>query len=573
MSRKALLNKQKIIVVGNGMVGHHFIDQLYKINSNEFDIATFSEESQLAYNRVMLTSYFTGNSADDLALTTTEKYKNQGVEYYLNEEVLEINREDKKLVTASGRILAYDKLILATGSFPFVPPVPGKDQNHIHVYRTLNDLEAIECSAKISKVGVVIGGGLLGLEAANAIKQLGLETHVVEFAPRLMAVQLDQDGGELLRDKITALGVTVHTEKNTSEIINGDECRYRMNFADGSFLETDIIIFSAGIRPQDKLARQSGLVIGDRGGIVINDQCLTSDNSIYAIGECALWDNKIFGLVAPGYAMAKVAVSHLTKIGNREFTGADMSTKLKLMGVDVGSIGDAHGNTPESQSYSFIDSILGTYKKIVVSSDGTKLLGAVLVGDTSDYSQWLSLVQNTTTLTEPPEYLLIPNQDNDNLSITNVAALPANTQICACYDVPKLTIDDVIKKGAHDIAAIQSCTSAGTGCGGCLSLVTQLLESKLEKLNINKHKDAFIEVKPEKDDEQTYFIFPRIPNADLTPEHLIFIGEIAKKYNLNTKISTAHRIDLIGAELDQLPIIKKKMADVGLETQQILKDK
>jgi nitrite reductase (NADH) large subunit len=521
----------------------------------------------------MLTSYFTGNSADDLALTTKEKYKNQGVDYYLNEEVLEINREDKNLITASGRILTYDKLILATGSFPFVPPVPGKDQNHIHVYRTLNDLEAIKCSAKTSKVGVVIGGGLLGLEAANAIKQLGLETHVVEFAPRLMAVQLDQDGGELLRDKITALGVTVHTEKNTSEIITGDKCRYRMNFADGSFLETDIIIFSAGIRPQDKLARQSGLVIGDRGGIVINDQCLTSDNSIYAIGECALWDNKIFGLVAPGYAMAKVAVSHLTKIGNREFMGADMSTKLKLMGVDVGSIGDAHGNTPESQSYSFIDSMLGTYKKIVVSSDGTKLLGAVLVGDTSDYSQWLSLVQNNTVLTQPPEYLLIPNQNNDNLSNSSVAALPASTQICACYDVPKLAIDDAILKGAHDIAAIQSCTSAGTGCGGCLSLVTQLLETELEKQSINQHETDFIEVKSEKDDGHTYFIFPRIPNADLTPEHLISIGEIAKEYNLNTKISTAHRIDLIGLDLEQLSIIRKRMADVGLETEQVSKEK
>ena len=233
MDKKELLKKQKVIVVGNGMVGHHFIDQLNKASTNKFNIATFSEESRLAYNRVMLTSYFTGNSADDLALTTPQAYDQQGVEYYVNEEIITIDRELKNLSTISGKVLSYDKLVLATGSFPFVPPVPGKDQQHIHVYRTLNDLDAIASSAQQSQVGVVIGGGLLGLEAANAIKQLGLETHVVEFAPRLMAVQLDQDGGDLLCEKIIALNVKVHTEKNTTEIIKGENCRYRMNFADG----------------------------------------------------------------------------------------------------------------------------------------------------------------------------------------------------------------------------------------------------------------------------------------------------------------------------------------------------
>ncbi len=576
MSYIALGSKQKIIVVGNGMVGHHFIDQLNKANNNDFDITTFSDESRLAYNRVMLTSYFTGNSANNLALATSQGYDDQDVEYFLNDEVIAIDREQKNINTASGKTLSYDKLVLATGSFPFVPPVPGKEQDHIHVYRTLNDLEAIENSSKKSKVGVVIGGGLLGLEAANAIKELGLETHVVEFAPRLMAVQLDQDGGDLLREKIFALGVTVHTEKNTSEIIKGENCRYRMNFADGSFLETDVIVFSAGIRPQDALARQSGLVIGERGGIVIDDHCLTSDKSIYAIGECALWDNKIFGLVAPGYTMAKVAVSHLTNTEPGKFTGADMSTKLKLLGVEVGSIGDAHGNTPHSQSYSFIDSVLGTYKKIVVSADGKMLLGAVLVGDTSDYSQWLPLVLNKIILTEPPEYLLIPKQDSENSS--NIAALPDNAQVCACYDVSKSVLSEAIKNGANDVAALQSCTSAGTGCGGCIPLVTQVLESELEKITANVSSNEIIEepfenILSERADKNTYFIFPRIPGSNITPEHLIFIGEIAKKYNLHTQISGAQRIDILGARLEHLPMIKKRMADVGLETEHFLKDR
>lgn len=570
MSQKGLLNKQKVIVVGNGMVGHYFIDQLSKVNTNEFDLATFSEEYCLAYNRVMLTSYFTGSSADDLALTTPQAYDEQGVEYYINEEVITIDRELKNLTTASGNILSYDKLVLATGSFPFVPPVPGKDQEHIHVYRTLNDLDAIENSSKSSQVGVVIGGGLLGLEAANAIKQLGLETHVVEFAPRLMAVQLDQDGGDLLREKITALDVTVHTEKNTTEIVSGENCRYRMNFADGSFLETDVIVFSAGIRPQDKLARQSGLIIGERGGIVIDDHCLTSDESIYAIGECALWNNKVFGLVSPGYTMARAAISHLTNEGKKgqltRFTGADMSTKLKLLGVEVGSIGDAHGNTPDSQSYSFIDSVLGTYKKIVVSSDGKTLLGAVFVGDTSDYSQWLPLVLNEITLTEPPEHLLLPKSEGEESS--NIDTLPANAQICACYDVSKLSLCEAFEKGANNLTAIQSYTNAGTGCGGCVSLVTQVLNNELEKLVISA--DNGISVSNNKDD--TCFIFPSAPNGDITPEHLITIGEIAKKYNLVTRISGAQRIDLHGAKSHQLPMIRQKMADVGLETEHSLNE-
>jgi len=477
VSKAKNLSKKKVVVVGNGMVGHHFIEQLIE-NNDQYQVTTFSEESRLAYDRVMLTSYFTGNSASDLALATPQAYDEQGVDYYVNEEVVAINREDKVVTTASGKSISYDKLVLATGSFPFVPPVPGKDQPHIHVYRTLDDLDAITDSAKSAKVGVVIGGGLLGLEAANAIKQLGLVTHVVEFAPRLMAVQLDQEGGELLSKKITNLGVTVHTEKNTTEIIAGENCRYRMNFSDGSFLETDVIVFSAGIRPQDKLARQSGLTIGERGGIVINNQCITSDKDIYAIGECALWDNKIFGLVAPGYAMAKAAVSHLSS-GDKDFTGMDMSTKLKLLGVEVASIGDAHGNTPDCQSYSFINATAGSYKKIVVNSDGTKLLGAVLVGDTSEYSQWLPLVLNNITLNEPPEYLLLPEVEGE--SNFSVDSLPSTAQICACYDVSKGTIINAITNGSHDVDAIKNCTQAGTGCGGCLPLVAQILDHELNK--------------------------------------------------------------------------------------------
>lgn len=566
MNHKVSLNKKKVIVVGNGMVGHHFIEQLNKANNSEFDIVTFSEETRLAYDRVMLTSYFTGNSANDLALTTPEEYDNKAVKYYINEEVTAINRDVKTLTTSKGQTLSYDKLVLATGSFPFIPPVPGKDQDHIHVYRTLEDLDAIELSASTSKVGVVIGGGLLGLEAANAIKQLGLETHVVEFAPRLMAVQLDQDGGDLLSEKITALGVSVHTEKNTTEIVSGDNCRYRMNFSDGTYIETDVIVFSAGIRPQDKLAMQCGLTLGERGGIVIDDFCLTNDKSIYAIGECALWNKRIFGLVAPGYSMAKAAVSHITN-GDiktlKPFKGADMSTKLKLLGVEVGSIGDAHGVSPDSQSYSFVDSVLGVYKKIVVSGDGKRLLGAVLVGDTSEYGQWLPLVLNKIELNKPPEHLLLPNIDDDDS--LNVSELPADTQICACYDVSKNTLCEAIEQGANDVKSIQSCTEAGTGCGSCIPLLSELLALESEKISTNSVHNEIT--------DESSLIFPSLPNISILPEHLILLGEIAKEFNLDINITTTQHIEFVGAKENQLPIIRQKMVNFGLMKESNLQEK
>ncbi len=251
--------------------------------------------------------------------------------------------------------------MLATGSYPFVPPIPGNDLAGCFVYRTLDDLDRIAAHAAAAKSGVVIGGGLLGLEAANALKQLGLETQVVEFAPNLMAVQLDNGGAAMLREKIVALGVGVHTSKATTAIVREAD-GLRLNFADGGALRTDMVVFSAGIRPQDALARGCALQVGERGGIHIDGQCRTSDPDVLAIGECALWDNKIYGLVAPGYQMARIAAATLAG-EDACFSGADMSTKLKLLGVDVASFGDAQGRTPGCQSYQWTDGPQQIYKK------------------------------------------------------------------------------------------------------------------------------------------------------------------------------------------------------------------
>ena len=329
------MSKKKIVVVGNGMVGHKFIDNILQSDSDEFDVITFSEEPRLAYDRVQLTAYFKRGNADDLALTSEEYYQSNGVNYLLNAKVAQLDTENKCVVTESGHTESYDTLILATGSFPFVPPIPGNDQEHCHVYRTIEDLDAIELSSKGSKSGVVIGGGLLGLEAANAVKNLGLETHVVEFAPRLMAVQLDDGGGALLRRKIEDLGVQVHTEKATSEIVSGESARYRMNFADGTHLETDMIVFSAGIRPQDALARSSDIAIGERGGIVINDHCQTNIDNVYAIGDCAEIKGRVMAYLQPAILSANVLAKQLTmdkgeiKVDEAKLSLPHMFTKVK----------------------------------------------------------------------------------------------------------------------------------------------------------------------------------------------------------------------------------------------------
>ncbi|WP_019612717.1 nitrite reductase large subunit NirB [Psychromonas ossibalaenae] len=475
------MTKQRIVVVGNGMVGHKFIDTLITDDSVDYDVITFSEEPRLAYDRVQLSGFFSGKTADDLALTDAGYYQEHGINFVLNDKVVELDTNNNQVVTSSGRIESYDKLVLATGSYPFVPPIPGSDQEHCHVYRTIDDLEAITASGKVSKSGVVIGGGLLGLEAANALTNLGLETHVVEFAPRLMAVQLDNGGGALLRRKIEDLGVKVHTEKATSEITTGEFCRYRMNFADGSFLETDTIIFSAGIRPQDELARQFGLEVGQRGGIVINDHCQTSAANVYAIGECALWQGKIFGLVAPGYQMAKVAASHI-KGQQLSFSGADMSTKLKLLGIDVASIGEVHGNTPGAQSYTYNDEIEQVYKRLIVSADGKKLVGAVLVGDAQAYGTLLQLLLNDMTLPENPSVLILPNTGEESSAGLGIEALPDSASICSCFDVTKGDIKQAVAAGCSSMSALKESTKASTGCGGCSALTKQVLDVELANL-------------------------------------------------------------------------------------------
>ncbi|WP_234252906.1 nitrite reductase large subunit NirB [Billgrantia aerodenitrificans] len=479
--------KPQLIVIGNGMVGHHLVEQLVERGATErYAITVFGEERHLAYDRVHLSEYFSGRDAASLALSTADYYAEHGIELRLGEAVFAIDRNTSEVVTDQDRY-PYDRLVLATGSYPFVPPIPGNDREGCLVYRTLEDLDAIREAAESAATGVVVGGGLLGLEAANALRGLNLDTAVVEFAPRLMPMQVDTEGGELLREKIESLGVQVLTGRATQEIVDGERSRHRMVFQDEKVLETDLIVFSAGIRPRDELARDCGLEIGERGGVVIDDNCLTSDPAILAVGEVALWNNSIFGLVAPGYQMAKAAAATLLE-GNEPFKGADMSTKLKLMGVDVGSIGDAHGDrTPGARQFRFLDPLKQQYRKLVVSSDGKRLVGAMLVGDNSYYDTLLQYYANRIELPEDPASLILPAGSSAAPAL-GPDALPDTAMICSCHNVTKADVCASIDGGAVDLGAVKGETKASTGCGGCAALLKTLVDHELESRGVEVDK-------------------------------------------------------------------------------------
>jgi len=622
---------QTLVVIGNGMVGHHCVEQLIARGAlARYRIHVYGEESRRAYDRVHLSEYLNGRDADSMALGDAGLYEREGVVLHLGAAVLEIDRLHRQVVTAQGR-QPYDKLVLATGSYPFVPPIAGAEGASRLVYRTLDDLDLIREAAHGARRGVVVGGGLLGLEAANALKSLDLEAHVVEFAPRLMPVQLDEQGGAALRARIESLGVGVHLSRATQDIRPGTQYRYRMRFAEGAPLETDLIVFSAGIRPQTWLARKAGLAVAERGGVVIDDFCRSSDEDIYAIGECAAWNGSVFGLVAPGYQMARTAAAALCGETAEPFAGADMSTKLKLLGVDVGSIGDAHGATPGARSYRYIDEAGAGYRRLVVSADGKRVLGAVLVGDNSYYDTLLQYVQNGIAPPTDPASLILPQ--GQAAPLLGVDALPASAIVCSCHNVSKGAICDAIDGGCADLAAVKGCTKAASGCGGCAGLLKQVVEHELAARGVAVDKSlcehfpytrqelyAIVRVGGIETFEQllashgrgqlgcdickpavgsilascwnrpiqdphlvplqdtndtfmanmqkngTYSVVPRIPAGEITPDGLIAIGAVAKKYGLYTKITGGQRIDLFGAQLHELPDIWGELIAAGFET-------
>jgi nitrite reductase (NADH) large subunit len=623
-------DRKTVVVVGNGMVGQRFCERLVEFDAAEqYRIVTFCEEPRAAYDRVGLTSFFAHRDAEKLMLARQQWYAENGVELHLGDRANEIDRGQRFVRSERGQEIAYDYVVLATGSYPFVPPVPGIEKPGVFVYRTIEDLQNIIRYAQQSKRCAVIGGGLLGLEAARAAFDLGLETHVVEFAPRLMPRQVDEAGSRILLQKIEALGVKVHLNKS-SKAVHGNSGVERIEFADGSCVDVDMIIVSAGIRPRDDIARGAGVAVGDRGGIAVNDLLETSDDRVFAVGECALHAGMIYGLVAPGYEMAEIVAANLTG-GDRKFAGTDLSTKLKLMGVDVASFGKYEATAEEATPLSFEDPFSGAYKKLLFSKDGTRLLGGILVGDASDYGKLSMFAKSAFPLPCPPHELIVGAGTSG--AAMGLDGMPDSAQVCSCNNVTKGAIcAAVCDLGIETLEALKKCTKAGTGCGGCMPLVTDLLTTELKKAgravvnHLCEHfkysrtelfaiikakslrtfagtmnhcgsgngceicKPAIASIlaslwnedilKGEHETLQdsndrflaniqrdgTYSVVPRVPGGEITPDKLAVIAQVAKRYKLYTKITGGQRIDMFGARVQDLPDIWAELVEAGFES-------
>ena len=619
---------KRIIVVGNGMVGYKFCEKLLNRNS-DYTLIIYGEEPRPAYDRVHLSSYFSGKTADDLLMAGPSWYAENNIQLFTGELVTEIDREKKTIRTHTGKTDQYDFLVLATGSSAFVPTIEGVERDGVFVYRTIEDLVQISGYGKKITKAAVMGGGLLGLEAAKALIDLGLETHVVEFASRLMPRQLDDAGASILAHKLSQLGIVIHTGKSTSKI-EGNGKLEGLRFADGSLLSVEMLVISAGIRPRDELAKSSGLNVHSRGGVIVDNFLRTNDENIFAIGEVAVHNNMVYGLVAPGYEMADIVVRQVLGDQSKQFNGFDMSTKLKLIGVDVGSFGDAFGETPGSVPIAFQDKRKGVYKRINISADGNHLLGGILVGDASQYNIFHQMVINKMSLPSQPETLIIgtPGKSAEG---AGVKSLPDNAQICSCENVSKGDlVCEITDKGAKTINEIKKNTKACTGCGGCAPMVNDILKITLESMGFKTKKSLcehfdysrqelfdIIRIKGLKTYEDllnhygkgdgceickpavasllasiwndliarqdtiqdtndrflaniqrggTYSVVPRIAGGEITPAKLMAIGRIAEKYKLYTKITGGQRIDMFGARVDQLPDIWEELIAEGFES-------
>ena len=618
----------RIIVVGNGMVGYKFCEKL-RSQSREIELIVYGEEPRPAYDRVRLSNYFSGATAEDLLLAPASWYVENDIQLFTGELVTEIDRQNKKIKTHSGKTDHYDYLVVATGSGAFVPVLDGVERHGVFVYRTIEDLNQIIGYGKQIKKAAVLGGGLLGLEAAKALLDLGLETHVVEFAQRLMPRQIDEAGSVVLAYRLSQLGLTIHTGKSAKKIAGNGKIE-ALEFADGSALSVEMLVISAGIRPRDELAKSCGLEVHERGGILVDNYLRTNDEHIFAIGEVAVHNDMVYGLIAPGYDMADIVVKHLLDDSSRQFIGFDMSTKLKLIGVDVGSFGDPFGETPGSIPIAFQDKRNGVYKRINISEDGKYLLGGILIGDASQYNLFHQMMVNKIPLPSQPETLIIGLQGKAEEG-AGVKSLPGTAQICSCENVSKGDlVFQVTEKGVTSIDELKKNTKACTGCGGCTPMVNDILKFTLESLGHRIKKrlcehfdysrqelydiikvrgfksfDGLLDAygkgdgceicKPvvasllasiwnelivKQDTIQdtndrflaniqrggTYSVVPRIAGGEITPAKLMAIGRIAQKYNLYTKITGGQRIDMFGARVDQLPEIWEELIDEGFES-------
>ncbi|WP_198411098.1 nitrite reductase large subunit NirB [Microbacterium suaedae] len=624
-----------IVVVGAGMVAHRFIESLLTRSDAPWQITLIGEESRLPYDRVGLTSFFSGTTADELTLER-HHLEDPRVALVTGDPVVRVDRKAKTVHTAARSEFAYDTLVLATGSYAARPAVDGADLPGCFVYRTIDDLvsltdfvEARRAQLGRPLVGKVVGGGLLGLEAAGALQGLDVDCTVVHSGTHLMSAQIDRAGGEVLGRLISQRGIDVRTESRTTRL-DADRTGQvaGLEFRDGSWEEADVVVFTVGVRPNDRLAREAMLECEPRGGVLIDDACRTSDDAIFAIGEVANFDGRCVGLVAPGYTMAEVAADRLLG-GEATFPGYDESTKLKLSGVDVASFGDAMATSPGALDVVYTDPVGGVYKKLVMSDDASTLLGGILVGDASAYGSLRPLVGSP--LGADPAAYLMPEGGVE----APTGDLPDEAIVCSCSSVTAGRIRGAVHEdGCADAGEVKACTKAGATCGSCFVTVKKIVGKELASLGkavsdalcehfdmsrrqlfdaisvsglttfsaiidrfgrgrgcdvckptiasilsglVGEHvlegetatlQDTNDHVMANMQKDGSYSVVPRMPGGEVTPEGLIVIGEVAKEFGLYTKLTGGQRIDMFGARLEQLPLVWKRLVDAGFESGQ-----
>jgi nitrite reductase (NADH) large subunit len=615
--------KKRLVVVGNGMAGIACLEQILTY-STDFDVTVFGDETHVNYNRVLLSSVLAGEKPhDDIVINPLEWYRQHDIALHLGVRIIDVDPEQKTVTGNDGRVTPYDTLLLATGSSAWIPPVEGIERDGVFVFRTLDDTRELLNRAGPGVKAVIIGGGLLGLEAARGLQVRGCDVAVVHIAATLMERQLDPVGGEYLAAAMQEMGIEVMLGRTTSAIL-GDERVEGVQFVDGTKVEADLVVIAAGIRPNVELGRRAGLVV--RRGIVVNDHMETSHPDIFAVGECVEHQGVCYGLVAPLFEQGRVLAATLTGNKGPTYTGTIAAAKLKVMGVDVFSAGE-WSETEDTETIRYEDPALGVYKRLTLR--GNRLSGLILVGDTADNHRYMEWLRTGEDLTKQRRHLLFPPPSTDVGA--DVAAMQDSAIICGCVGVTKGTIIDAIHaKGVNTLSQLKDCTRASTSCGSCTKLCQDLLravapdfedeakkvlcacvpfaEEKLREILQSQRLKSVQDVldiygngkgcevcKPalsymldmlwcgdhtedrsarfindrvhaniQKDG--TFSVIPRMRGGVTTPDELRRIADVADKYRVPmVKVTGSQRIDLLGVKKADLPAV---WADLGMPSGQ-----
>ncbi|MFB3168399.1 nitrite reductase large subunit NirB [Neobacillus sp. 179-C4.2 HS] len=491
------MGKKKLVLVGNGMAGVRCIEEILKLDPTGFEITIFGSEPHVNYNRILLSSILQGSTSfGDITLHDREWYEHHQINLFTGETVIEIDKHLQVVETDQHRIVSYDYLIIATGSVPFSLPIPGTDKQGVVTFRTMEDCQKMIEISKKNKEAVVIGGGVLGLEAAKGLLNLGMDVNVVHIGSYLMERQLDETAARMLQVELESQGMKFLLQKETKEIV-GDIGAKGVIFKDGTKVEANLIVMAAGVRPNVQLAQNSG--IETNRAILVNDYMETSEPNIYAVGECVEHRGMVYGLVQPLYEQGKVLAKRICGTEGQGYEGSVLSTQLKISGVDLFSVGAIHDKKSSIQSIKIYDEVQRVYKKVVFQDH--KIIGAVLFGDTKERTKLLDMILKHQDVSDIFKVSLFAQAKDDDFSF---ASIPASKIICNCNSVTKGTIQEAIQReGLTTVEEIQKCTKASSSCGGCKPLVADLLSyiqnNEVEK--ISEEKSCLCSCTPLNDDE------------------------------------------------------------------------